>query len=73
MERVFVKQLMEHINSKHLDNPQQSAHKTGYSTETAILHLRYEIHLLLSHGKPTALVLLDLSTVFKTTNHDRLS
>ena len=45
VERVVVKQLMQHINSNNLDNPRQSAYKSGHSTETALLHIKNEIHL----------------------------
>ena len=78
-ERVVVKQLMQHINSNNLDNPHQSAYKThqsayktDHSTETALLQIKNGIHASLSHGKPTALVLLDLSAAFDTINHDTL-
>ena len=40
VEQVVVKQLMQHINSNNLDNPHQSAYKTGHSTETALLHIK---------------------------------
>ena len=43
-ERVVVKQLMQHINSNNLDNPRQSVYKSGHSTETALLHIKNEIH-----------------------------
>ena len=58
--------------SNNLDNPHQSAYKTGHSTETALLHIKNEIHTSLSRGEPTALVLLDLSAAFDTINHDTL-
>ena len=70
VERVVVKQRMQHINSNNLDNPHQSVYKTGHSTGTALLHIKNEIHLSLSHGEPTALVLLDLSAAFDTIDHD---
>ena len=38
VQQVVVKQLMQHINSNNLDNPHQSADKTGDSTKTALLH-----------------------------------
>ena len=72
VERVVVKQLMQHINSNNLDNPHQSAYKNGHSTETALLHIKTEVHLSLSCGKPTALVSLDLSATFDTVDHDTL-
>ena len=70
VEQVVVKQLMQHINSNNLDNPHQSAYKAGHST--ALLHIKNEIHTSLSCGKPTVLVLLDLSAAFNTTDHDTL-
>ena len=51
VERVVVKQLMQHINSNNLDNPRQSAYKSGYSTETALLYIKDEIHLTLSRAR----------------------
>ena len=70
VERVVAKQLLEHIHS--LDNPYQSAYKTGHSTETAFLSIKNEVHLSLSQGEPTALVLLDLSAAFDTIDHSTL-
>ena len=67
---VVDKQLMQHINSNNLDNPHQSAYKTGNSTEPALLHIKNEIHTSLSHGEPTAFVLLNLSVAFNTIDHD---
>ena len=40
VERVVVKQLMQYISSNNLDNPRQSAYKSGHSTETALLHIK---------------------------------
>ena len=50
----------------------QSAYKVGHSTETALLCIKNEIHLSLSKGMPTALVLLDLSAAIDTIDHDTL-
>ena len=69
---VVVKQLMQHINSNNLDNLRQSAYKSGHSTESALLHIKNEIHLPLLQGEPTALVLLNLSAVFDTIDHTTL-
>ena len=35
VERVVAKQLLEHIHVHNLDNPYQSAYKTGHSAETS--------------------------------------
>ena len=72
VEQVVVKQLMQHINTNNLDNPHQPAYKTGHSTDTALLHIKNEIHTSLSRGEPMALVLLDLSAAFNTIYHDPL-
>ena len=72
VEQVVFKQLMQYINSDNLDNPHQSAYKTDHFTETALLHIKNEISLSLSHGDPTALVLHDLLTAFNTIVHDTL-
>ena len=63
---------MQPTNSNNLDNPHQSVYKTGHSTETALLHIKNEIHTSLSRGKTTALVLLDLSAAFATIDYDTL-
>ena len=77
LERLVVKQLQDHLVSNGLENPFQSAYKTGHSTETALLKLQNDIHLNMSGCKTTALVLLDLSAAFDTIDHstllDRLS
>ena len=72
VERVVARQLTSHINNNKLDNPHQSAYKPGHSTETALLSIKNEVHLSLARGEPTALVLLDLSAVFDTIDHNIL-
>ena len=72
VERLVAKQLLEHIHIHNLDNPYQSAYKTGHSNETALLSIKNEVHLSLSRGKPTALILLDLSAAFDTIDHSAL-
>ena len=65
-------QIRSHMDSHECGNTFQSAYKVGHSTETALLCIKNEIHLSLSKGMPTALVLLDLSAAFHTINHDTL-
>ena len=36
---------MQHINSNNLDNPHQSVYKTGHFTETALVHIKNDIHI----------------------------
>ena len=72
VERVVAKQLVDHIHQHDLDNSYQSAYKSGHSTETALLSIKNDIHLSLSRGEATALVLLDLSAAFDTIDHSTL-
>ena len=72
IERAVAKQLLEHIHVHNLDNPYQSAYIAGHSTETALLSIKNEVHLSLSRGEPTALVLLHLSATFNTIDHSTL-
>ena len=72
MEHVVAKQLVDHIHRHGLDNPYQSAYKSGHSTETALLSIKNDIHLSLSRGEATALVLLDLSAAFDSIDHTTL-
>ena len=72
VECVVAKQLLEHIHVHNLDNLYQSAYKAGHSTETALLSIKNEVHLSLSRGEPTALVLLNLSAAFDTIDHSTL-
>ena len=72
VECVVAKQLLEHIHVHKLDNPYQSAYKAGHSTKIALLSIKNEVHLSLSRGEPTALVLFDLSAAFDTIDHSTL-
>ena len=72
VERVVVKQLMQHINSNNLDNSRQSAYKSGHSTETTLPHIKNKVHVSLLEGERTALVLLNLSAAFNTIDHTTL-
>ena len=58
-----------HINFNGLDNKNQSAYKVGHSSETALLSIKNEIYLSLSKEEASALVLLDQSAGFDTTQH----
>ena len=65
-------QIRSHMDTHDLGNIFQSAYKVGHSAETALLCIKNEIHLSLSKGMPTALVLLNLSAAFDTIDHDTL-
>ena len=69
IERVVASQIKSHLHTNGLENNFQSAYKENHSTETALLKIKNDIHLSLSQGKPSALVLLDLSAAFDTIDH----
>ena len=77
VERIVAIRLNQHLTEYKLGNVFQSAYKSGHSTETALLNIKNDVHIALSKGMPTALVLLDLSAAFDTIDHgillDRLS
>lgn len=50
-------------------NLKQSAYREGYSTESALLSVSNNIHLNMANWKAIAMVLLDLSAAFDTTDH----
>ncbi len=72
VERVVAAQVKSHLELNDLNNNLQSAYSSGHSTETALLSIKNDIHLSLSKGLPTALILLDLSAAFDTIDHDLL-
>ena len=68
-ERIVVDQLSEYFKIKDLDEPLQSAYKTGYSTETALLKITNDIMLNMDKQQVTLMVLLDMSAAFDTIPH----
>ena len=68
----MAKQLNEFISCEGLLNVNQSAYKSSYSTETALLKIQNDIALAVDSGKAVALTLLDLSAVFDTIDHSLL-
>ena len=69
VERIVASQIKRHVGDNNLGNQNQSAYKSGHSTETALLCIKNDVHNSLSKGMPTALVLLDLSAAFDTIDH----
>jgi len=71
LERLFLKRLRTHILASPNFNQNQSAYRSGHSTETALLLLLDRIYLAADGGRSTLLVSLDLSAAFAT-DHDVL-
>ncbi len=69
IERVIVKQLVDHLESNGLVETFQSAYKQYHSTETALTCVTNNILTALDRKQAVLLVLLDLSAAFDTVDH----
>ena len=65
---MITSQLKAHIISTGREKFNQSANEACHSTETAFLLIKNEVHLTLSRGEATTVVLLDQSAAFDTTD-----
>ena len=72
LEKVVLKQLLNHMNLNGLEEIFQSAYKKGHSTETALLRVFNDILNGIDTGNICILNLLDLSAAFDTIDHDIL-
>ena len=72
IERVVCDQLTLYTAKSDKIKPLQSAYKQGHSTETAMLKVKTDLLHAIDQRKVVCLVLLDLSAVFDTVNHDYL-
>ena len=70
IEKLVVAQLQHHMRVNGLDEKMQSAYKSGHSTETALLRLKNDMLMAIDGRKAVILVLLDLSAVFDTVDHE---
>ena len=61
IEKAAASQLTEHLNHNDLNDPLQSAYRSDFSTETALLKLQNDVIMYFDQGKCVFLVLLDLS------------
>ena len=69
LERVVVKQLVNHLESQSLFAAVQSAYRPGYSTETALLRVANDLLSSADNGDAVILALLDQSAAFDTVDH----
>ena len=72
LERVVVRQFMDHADQNDLLPPRQSAYRKFHSTESAVLIVHNDIVCAIDQGQVVALVLLDLSSAFDTVDHPTL-
>ena len=69
LERIVAKQLLNHLDTSQLLSRLQSAYRSKYSTETALVKVLSDILLAIDASDLAALVLLDLSAAFDTVDH----
>ena len=69
VERAVTTCLNKYLFDNNLDEPLQSAYKSGHSTETALLRVKNDIMLAVDGRQAAVVVLLDLSAAFDTVDH----
>ena len=72
LERLVVRQLLDHLNAARLLPELQSAYRAHHSTETAVTKVLADILLALDTGNLSMLTLLDLTAAFDTVDHQIL-
>ena len=72
LEKVIYARLSKHIESFPSLSRFQSAYRKHHSTETALLRVQNDLNLAIERKHISALILLDLSAAFDTTDHNIL-
>ena len=69
LEKVVARQLRNHLAHFDLFEPNQSAYRQHYNTETALSKIQNDLLCAADEGKVSILALLDLSAAFDTLDH----
>ena len=72
LEKAAIAQFMGHCDSHQLLPNFQSAYRTNFSCETALIKLMNDLLWAMEHQKVTAVMAIDLSAAFDTVDHDVL-
>ena len=72
IEKAVAFHLSKYLIKNNLNESLQSAYKSRYSTETALVRVKNDIMMSIDQGKPVILVLLDLSAAFDIVDHNVL-
>ena len=69
LEKVVAEQLNEQLQINSLHDKFQSAYRTVFSTETALIKITDDILYALDNKSFTAIIMTDMSAAFDTVNH----
>ena len=72
LEKAAIAQFMEHCDMHQLLPDFQSAYRTNFSCETALIKLLDDLLWAMEQQKVTAVMAIDLSAAFDTVDHDVL-
>ncbi len=72
LEKIILKQLLNHLTANNLLEPNQSAYRQGHSTETAVLCVLNDLLSNTDEKCVSLVALLDLSAAFDTIDHNIL-
>jgi hypothetical protein len=72
LEKAALEQFNKFCTENHLFPEYQSAYRTNYSCETALISVSDDILWAMEHKKVTALAAIDLSAAFDTVDHEIL-
>ncbi|XP_029673838.1 uncharacterized protein LOC115241977 [Formica exsecta] len=69
LERIVAEQIIHHLETFNLFDPQQTAYKRGFSTQTALIRVMDEIRHATNRRKVTIAVFFDFTKAFDNVNH----
>ena len=72
LEKAAFQQLYDYLNLNCLLSPNLSDYKQNYSCETALFAIVNDLQVVIHNDNLAAVVMLDLSAVFDTIDHQRL-
>ena len=70
VEKVVIKQVMQHVDTCYPLPDYQSAYRPNYSTETLLLKFQADILSRMDKQEVSMVVLIDLSAAFDTIDHN---
>ena len=72
VEKCALKQFIQHCDDQNLIPDYQSAYRSGYCTETALVKIRNDILCSFEKQHASTLIVMDLSAAFNTVDHQIL-